>query len=419
MTGKWERDVPVYNVPLRSKPMNFLIGIVAVGVFCVLYREISGLGPASGMNDAYSWGIWKTFNVMVLTGLGSGAFAVGIAAWVFYREKLHSVMRIALLTSLLAYLNGLILLAIDVGRPWNLYWMLLPWKWNTHSPLLEVMVCMSVYAVVPLALENIPPFMEKLHYDRPDLRQRIEKIESFLMPAFPFVIGLAYALPMMHQSSLGALMLLAGGRLHPLWQTPLLPFLYVWAAAFMGYACVAGTLLLCCLVWNRPIDMDVECELSRISSGLIIGWLVVRFADLIYRGHIKSAFEVSAYAGVFWVEMGLLIAAVWMLRKSVANESPKLMFHAHLIAAFGGMLYRFNPTTFAFQAKPGAFYFPSAVEVIISLTFLSLAIIGFLVAVKKMAILPAPVGEWRRMEAETARATQSDPGVAVFATGQD
>ena len=55
------------------------------------------LGPVSGMNDAYGWGIWKTFNVMVLTALGSGAFAVGIAAWVFRRKKVHSLMRMALL----------------------------------------------------------------------------------------------------------------------------------------------------------------------------------------------------------------------------------------------------------------------------------------------------------------------------------
>ena len=37
------------------------------------------MSPVSGMNDAYGWGIWKTFNVMVMTALGSGAFAVGIA----------------------------------------------------------------------------------------------------------------------------------------------------------------------------------------------------------------------------------------------------------------------------------------------------------------------------------------------------
>ena len=54
------------------------------------YRELAGLGPASGMNDAYAWGIWKTFNIMTLTGLGSGGFAIGIAAWLFKRSACMS-----------------------------------------------------------------------------------------------------------------------------------------------------------------------------------------------------------------------------------------------------------------------------------------------------------------------------------------
>jgi hydrogenase maturation protease len=57
------------------------------------YRELAGLGPVSGMNDACAWGIWKTFNLMVLTALGSGAFAVGIAAWVFRRKRLSPMKK--------------------------------------------------------------------------------------------------------------------------------------------------------------------------------------------------------------------------------------------------------------------------------------------------------------------------------------
>jgi len=60
-----------------------LVAMTLLAFGLTAYRELAGLGPVSGMNDAYGWGIWKTFNVMVLTALGSGAFAVGIAAWVF------------------------------------------------------------------------------------------------------------------------------------------------------------------------------------------------------------------------------------------------------------------------------------------------------------------------------------------------
>jgi Ni/Fe-hydrogenase subunit HybB-like protein len=53
----------------------------------------------------------------------------------------------------------------------------------------------------------------------------------------------------------------------------------------------------------------------------------------------------------------------------------------------------------AFQPKPGALYFPSAMELLISLGYVSLAIAGFMVAVKVLAILPAPNYTWFQMEA--------------------
>src|SRR5246127_5027349 len=90
---RWERNVPVYGFPVVNGFFLGLSALVLVAFILSGYRELAGLGPVSGMNDAYGWGIWKTFNLMVVTALGSGAFAVGIAAWVFRRKRLHSLMR--------------------------------------------------------------------------------------------------------------------------------------------------------------------------------------------------------------------------------------------------------------------------------------------------------------------------------------
>jgi Ni/Fe-hydrogenase subunit HybB-like protein len=79
------------------------------------------------------------------------------------------------------------------------------------------------------------------------------------------------------------------------------------------------------------------------------------------------------------------------------------MFHAHVVAAIGGMLYRFNPTTLAFQPKPGALYFPTPIELLISVGFVSLAVAGFMVAAKVFAILPGSLGLWYRMEGAPTR----------------
>jgi Ni/Fe-hydrogenase subunit HybB-like protein len=394
---RWERNVPVYGFPLVNGFFLVLLALVILAFVLTGYRELAGLGPVSGMNDAYGWGIWKTFNVMVLTALGSGAFAVGIAAWVFRRKRLHALMRMALLTSFLAYASGLMLLGIDAGRPWNFYWMVFPWNWNMHSPLAEVAICMSIYAMVPLALENIPPVLERLWYFDSRLRPGVEKIERRLYAGFPWIIAAAYLLPGMHQSSLGALMLLAGERVHPLWQTPWLPVLYLGAASFMSFGCVAGTTMLCCLMWKRNMDMDVLDDAARVTAYLVAGWLGLRLLDVLFRGALLTAFRFDRFAGVFWLETLLVAYGGWLLCVSLRDHNPRKMFIGYVLTSLGGMIYRFSPTTLAFRPNPEALYFPATIEILVSLGFISLGIVGFLIAVKRLAILPAPLHEWHSM----------------------
>jgi Ni/Fe-hydrogenase subunit HybB-like protein len=414
---RWERAVPVYGIPVVNGPFKVLAVLVALAFLFSGYRELAGLGPVSGMNDAYGWGIWKTFNIMVMTALGSGAFAVGIAAMVFKRHRLHSLMRVAMLTSFLAYACGLLLLGIDAGRPWNFYWIFLPWNWNLHSPLAEVAICMSLYAMVPLAIENIPPILERYYYLRPAVRPRIEKVERILHSAFPWIIGLAYMLPAMHQSSLGALMLLAGERVHPLWQTPLLPLLYVWASAFMAFGCVAGSTMLCCLVYKRQMDMDVLNEAARITAWLIFGWTGLRLLDIVVRWQLGTAFAFDRFAAVFWLETLLTLGGAYMLRRSIAAREVRTMWLGYIISSLGGMIYRFSPTTLAFRPGPQSLYFPAAIEVMMSLGYISLGILGFLVAVKKLAILPAPNAAWHDMAAY-ARFNRPDIQLTGYGSGQ-
>ncbi len=358
MFDRWARAVPVFGFPVVTTQFLFLCGLVLIAFVLTAYRELAGLGPVSGMNDAYGWGIWKTFNVMVMTALGSGAFAIGIAAWVFRRKRLHALMRMALLTSFLAYACGLMLLGIDAGRPWNFYWMVFPWKWNMHSPLAEVAICMSIYAMIPLAIENLPPLLERLWYFDSRLRPGVEKIERGLHYFFPWLIAAAYLLPGMHQSSLGALMLLAGERVHPLWQSPWLPVLYLGAASFMSFGCVAGTTMLCCLVWRRAMDMKVLDEAAEITWWLIAGWLGLRLIDIFLRGALGTAFHFDRFAGVFWLEVILISAGGWLLRRSVQNRRTRDMFLGYVLSSAGGMIYRFSPTTLAFRPNPESLYFP-------------------------------------------------------------
>ena len=394
MIVKWQRGVPLYAVPIVSVPFVATAAVAAFGLLLIGYRLSAGLGATTGMTDAYAWGIWKTFNTMVLTALGSGSFAIGIAAWIFMKRALHSVMRVALLISFLVYATGLLATMVDVGRPWNFWNILPPWRWNTGAPLWDVSMCMPLYAFFPLLLENTPPVLERLYYLNPALQRQIRKLMPIIRATSPWVLALAYVLPILHQSSLGALMLLAGDRVHPLWQTPLLPLFYVWAAAFIGTATVTITLLLAWLAWKRSLDFHILSDLASLASGLAAWWLAARLVDLVVRGALPLVFAPDWFALVFWAETIAIGGAAAAMRKMAVSGSPDHLFLASLAMVAGGMIYRYAPPALAFTAEPMAWYVPSVTEILISLGFVALCHLCFLVAVKRLPILPAPVADW-------------------------
>src|SRR5208337_4012542 len=137
LINHWQRGVPVFREPLVTPTLLFFAALATIGLVVAMVRFFSPLGPFSGMNDVYAWGIWKTFNVMTLTALGSG---------------------------FLFYATGLIALCFDVGRPWNFWVIILPWRWNAESAMLEICICMPLYCAAFLAFENVPLIVERFYY---------------------------------------------------------------------------------------------------------------------------------------------------------------------------------------------------------------------------------------------------------------
>lgn len=396
----WERDVPVFRAPLLTGWTWFLALLTLVALVLGVVRFFSDLATFSGMTDDFAWGVWKTFNVMTLTALGSGGLAVGIAAWVLNRKRLHVVVRTAVVTSFFFYLSGLLGIMVDVGRPWNFFNALLPWRWNTHSALFEVSIAMPVYCIAFLFFEQIPIYLERFHFfGNRTQRGWVKRIYPTVRKMYPWVVAGAYLVPMGHQSSLGALMLLAGSKVHPLWQGQLLPFLYLIQAAVCGFGFVVAILMLSCWVWRRPLDMRVLGELGSLMSWTIFFWLALRFADLWLRDVLYLAFQPSVMAGIFWLETFLVLVPAIAMRIDVLRAVPRVVFNMAVLAAVGGTFYRFVPTTIAYDPGSKALYFPNLPEVLITLGLVAVVGLGFLLSVKLFAILPAPMSEWNAMVA--------------------
>jgi len=398
LVNHWQRGVPVYGEPVVTPTLLLFAALAAVGFTLSLVRFFSPLGRFSGMNDAYAWGIWKTFNVMTLTALGSAPLAVGMAAWVFNRQKLHMVMRAALVSGFLFYATGLVALGFDVGRAWNFYSIALPWRWNAESAMLEISFCMPVYCFFFLAFENLPLVLERFYYTGTDQTKAFLRLcAPPLRRIYPFMLIGAYVFPLMHQSSLGGLMLLAGNKVHPLWQTPLLPLLYLLAAALCGLGFVTFLLLMACLRYSRPLDLGVLRELGNLLSYVCFFFFAVRFVDLLWRRQLGTAFALDKMSLLFLLETALILAPAVALRSRAVRETPRKLLNMAVLACLGGLLFRFIPTTIAFFPARHARYFPSAPEWLMTVGYISLGIAAFGLAVKYFAVLPGEIKDWNYM----------------------
>ncbi len=395
LINHWQRGVPVYREPVVTPPLLFFGALAVIGLGISMVRLFSPLAPFSGMNDAYAWGLWKTFNVFVLTAPGTGALAIGLGAWVFNRHRLHIVMRTALVAGFMFYFTGLVALFFDVGRPWNFWNMLAPWRWNLHSPMFEVALCMLAYTFIFLLFENVPMVLERFYYTGSErTRNLLRRAAPALRRIYPFMITGAYVLPMMHQSTLGALLLLAGDKIHPLWQSPLMPLTYLLGGVVAGISAVILMLLFACLHYSRPLELDVLGELGNLLSWSAFLFLGVRSFDIVWRGQLGAAFRFDAMSVLFLVEMALVLLPAIALRRRALRETPRPLLVLAMLACLGAMLYRFDPTTVAFTGGAGASYFPSLLEILMTLGFVALAFVGFTLAVKLFAVLPAEADEW-------------------------
>jgi len=389
LVNHWQRGVPVSDESVVTPSLIFFAGLAAFGLILAVARFFSPLSKFSGMNDAYAWGIWKTFNVMTLTALGSGPLAVGMAAWVFNRQKLHVVMRTALVSGFLFYSTGLVALGFDVGRAWNFYNILMPWRWNAESAMLEISFCMPVYCFIFLAFENLPMVLERFYFTgNAATKAFLVRCAPALRRMYPFIITLAYVLPLMHQSSLGGLLLLAGTKIHPLWQTPFLPLLYLLAAGFCGLGFVIILLLMACLRYKRQLEDDVLGELGNLLSYVCFVYLAVRFGDLVWRRQLGAAFALDQMSLLFLLETALILVPAVALRSRSMRETPRTLLYMATLACLGGLFYRFTPTTIAFLPARDASYFPSTPEVLMAIGYIALGITAFGLTVKYFAVLP-------------------------------
>lgn len=369
--------------PLRiTRPLKLLAGMAALGVVLIAWRFAFGLASTTALNDGYPWGLWIAFDVVTGTALACGGYAIALLVYALNKGEYHPLIRPALVTSALGYTLAGASVVLDVGRPWLIWKVpLYFWHWNLNSALLEVALCIMAYVFV-VWLELTPAVVDKYRTNRIAARVR-----PFLDKGLNWLIALAMLLPTMHQSSLGTLMVVAGHKVHPLWQTPLLPLLFLMSCLSMGFAAVVLESALSHSLLKRPLETRMLGSLAGFIVPVQAVFVATRFADLALRGQLPHAFVLDGHAVMFWLEIAMFVAPAVMLMWQGTRADAGRLFRAAMLLLFAGALYRFDTFLVAFQPGGNWAYFPSLGEMAITAGLVSMEILAYIVIIHYLPII--------------------------------
>jgi len=339
------------------------IVLMALGFAAAVQRYAFGLGATTNLKDTFPWGIWIGFDILVGVGLAAGGFTIAATVYIFRIERFRPILRPTILTAFLGYLLVIAGLMVDLGRPWAIWHAII--MWNPHSVMFEVAWCVMLYTTV-LALEFSPVVLERFR-----LRRTLRVIRAITIP----LVVLGVILSTLHQSSLGSLFLIIPGRMHPLWYSNIIPFLFIISCVAAGLAMTIVESFLSSRAFGREVELPLLSELARVIVVVLALYFTVRVQDLMARDALQYVFTATYQSAMFLVEivLGVLLPFGLLLSRRV-RESKTGLFYSAALVLLGFVAHRMNTAITSMEHWPDRLYIPSVQEFAVTL---GLAAFGF------------------------------------------
>ena len=390
-------------VPLPRRfftPTVIILSIIAaVGLLFVLARLIFGIGAVTNLSNEFPWGIWIGIDVAAGVALAAGGFTTAALGHIMHKEEYHLITRPALLTAMLGYTFVAISVAIDLGRYYYIWHPLI--MWNGNSALFEVGMCVMIYLTVlyieflPIVTErfigrvNLPGFLSRFNVPLDRLLRALDRGLDKTM--FIFIIA-GVVLSCLHQSSLGTLMIIAGPKMHPLWQTPILPLLFLLSAMAVGFPMVIFESYLTSKSFGLKPETNIMSNLGNMVAPLLGIYLSFKLGDMVIRQTFVYLTEFNTASVMFVIEIVIgVIVPLRLFMSPQIHKSPLGLTIAAFLVIFGVFLNRMNNFIVAYN-PPYVFqnYFPSIGEISVTAGFIALEILLFRAFVMIFPIVSVP-----------------------------
>ena len=349
--------------------------MATVGAVAIIARLVGGLGSSTNLSDAMPWGMWKILNMVAGVAVATGGFALAATVYVFKLERFRPVLKPAVVIAFLGYGSSCFALVMDIGLPHAFYKPVI--FWNPHSFLFEVAWCVMLYFSVT-TLEVAPTILEKHKLDR--WAKLVHRV------TVPLVL-LGITLSSLHHTSLGSLFLAMPTRLHPLWFTTWLPWLFIVSAVGSGVFLVVAVTLAYSRLYRRPVDLSMLASLGRAGAIILGLYLAGKLLDLGLRGQFATLVSGEWEVGFFLAELALgAVIPIALMLLPGTRKSPVGLATAAVSAVAGVLLNRLDVGITGLLRSAHMSYFPSLAEFALSLGVFAAAGLAFLYLVENYRI---------------------------------
>ena len=402
--GEYLKPQPVKK-PFFTPTVIFITILLINGLVWAFLRFVFGIGFVSNLDNQHPWGIWIGIDVAAGVALAAGGFTTSALVHIFHKEDFHLIVRPANMTAMIGYTFVALGVLMDLGR-WYFGWHL-AYMWNGSSVLFEVGICVLTY-VTTLYIENIPLLTERFIglVNLPGMLGKFNRaIDKFLRildtiagKIMFFFIILGVVLSCLHQSSLGTLMMIAGPKVHPLWQTPISPLLFFLSAISVGFPMVIMESLTASKSFGLKAEMDALRRLGRFVGPLLGIYLASVLADMVIRGTYVYLGSITKESVLWTIEIlfGVIIPMRMFFWDKVLRSKTLLYIASQMVIIFGIALNRFDVFITAYT-PPYFFktYMPSIGEISITVGLISIEILLYRALVMIFPVIAQPDKNYR------------------------
>jgi len=365
-------------------PFNIIsVPIMILGLVLIIIRFWKGIGSITNLTQEVPWGLWIGFDVVTGVAFAGGAYVLTFMVYILNMKNYHSIVRVTVLNGFLAYVFYAGALLLDLGRPWNVINPIIGNSFGTSSVLFLVAWHFLLYMIAQL-IEFSPAIAEWL-----GARRARKILSSMTIAAVIFGITLST----LHQSGLGALYLMAKDKIHPLWYSEFIPILFFVSSIFAGLSMVIFEGSISHKVFsdqisekNHQAHTKIIHGLSKICAGAMFAYFFLQVLVFVHGKHWTMLNTTMGYW--YLTEMtGFVICPMMLFFFSYRKNNILLIKVASVITMVGIIINRLNVSVIGFKWDAASHYFPTWMEIVVTLAVIFTEIWIFRWVINRMPVL--------------------------------